>query len=258
MVQTSHRAGALEDTERELLSNVFDFSDLSVYQVMIQRRDMVGVPSESSLDDLLEMAESSPHSRFPVYEESLDNVVGVVHIKDLLRAARRDHNAFDLYATMRQPLFVPETMPAGRLLAEFRRAHTTLAVVIDEYGGTAGLVTIDDVVEEIVGDVPDEFHSQTPSIEPQPDGTTIVAPTLRLDELDELFDIEVDENGEVDTVGGLVVEQLGRLAQAGDVVELEKYRLVVEEVEGVRITKLRLIPLAPATANQGADEQERG
>jgi CBS domain containing-hemolysin-like protein len=253
MVQTSHRAGALEDTERDLLSNVFDFADLSVYQVMIQRRDMVGVSVENSLDDLLELAESSPHSRFPVYEESLDNVVGVIHIKDLLRAARRDHSAFNLKATMRQPLFVPETMPAGRLLSEFRRAHTTLAVVIDEYGGTAGLVTIDDVVEEIVGDVPDEFHSQTPSIELQPDGTTIVAPTLRLDELDELFDIEVDENGDVDTVGGLVVEKLGRLAQAGDVVELEKYRLVVEEVDGVRITKLRLIPLEPATASEGSD-----
>ena len=252
MVQTSHRAGALEDTERDLLSNVFDFADLSVYQVMIQRRDMVGVPVESSLDDLLELAEGSPHSRFPVYAESLDNVVGVIHIKDLLRAVRHDHSAFDLKATMRQPLFVPETMPAGRLLSEFRRAHTTLAVVIDEYGGTAGLVTIDDVVEEIVGDVPDEFHSQTPSIEPQADGTTIVAPTLRLDELDELFDIEVDEDGDVDTVGGLVVEKLGRLAQAGDVVELEKYRLVVEEVDGVRITRLRLIPLTPTTVSDGS------
>ena len=138
LVQTSHRAGALEDTERDLLSNVFDFADLSVYQVMIQRRDMVGVPIDVSLDDLLELGEASPHSRFPVYEESLDNVVGVIHIKDLLRAARRDHASFDLRSVMRQPLFVPETMPAGRLLTEFRRAHTTLAVVIDEYGGTAG------------------------------------------------------------------------------------------------------------------------
>ncbi|MCC7370537.1 MAG: HlyC/CorC family transporter [Chloroflexi bacterium] len=254
MVQTSHRAGALEDTERDLLSNVFDFADLSVYQVMIQRRDMVGVSVESTLDDLLELAEGSPHSRFPVYEESLDNVIGVIHIKDLLRAARRDHADFDLRGTMRQPLFVPETMPAGRLLSEFRRAHTTLAVVIDEYGGTAGLVTIDDVVEEIVGDVPDEFHAQTPSVEPQPDGTSIVAPTLRLDELDEHFDIEVDEDGEVDTVGGLVVEKLGRLAQTGDVVELEHYRLAVEEVEGVRITRLRLIPLQPASTAERAEE----
>ena len=255
MVQTSHRAGALEDTERELLSNVFDFSDLSVYQVMIQRRDMVGVPIDISLDDLLQLGEASPHSRFPVYEDTLDNVIGVIHIKDLLRASRRDPAAFDLRAAIRQPLFVPETMPAGRLLSEFRRAHTTLAVVIDEYGGTAGLVTIDDVVEEIVGDVPDEFHSQTPSVEPQPDGTTIVAPTLRLDELSELFDIDVDEDGEVDTVGGLVVEKLGRLAQAGDVVELEKYRLAVEEVDGVRITRLRLIPLEPATAGESSEHQ---
>jgi CBS domain containing-hemolysin-like protein len=256
MVQTSHRAGALEDTERDLLSNVFDFADLSVYQVMIQRRDMVGVPMDVSLDDLLELGETSPHSRFPVYEETLDNVVGVIHIKDLLRLARGARDEFDLRSIMRQPLFVPETMPAGRLLTEFRRAHTTLAVVIDEYGGTAGLVTIDDVVEEIVGDVPDEFHSQTPGVEPQADGTWVVAPTLRLDELAEEFDIEVDEDGEVNTVGGLVVEQLGRLAQAGDVVEVGNYQFHVEEVEGVRMTRLVVKQLAPATTGEPADDAD--
>ena len=257
MVQTSHRAGALEDAERDLLSNVFDFADLSVYQVMIQRRDMVGVPIDVSLDDLLELGESSPHSRFPVYEETLDNVVGVIHIKDLLRAARRSRESFDLKATLRQPLFVPETMPAGRLLTEFKRAHTTLAVVIDEYGGTAGLVTIDDVVEEIVGDVPDEFHSQTPSVELQPDGTWIVAPTLRLDEIAEELDVHVEEDLDVDTVGGLVVERLGRLAQAGDVVELENHRLVVEEVDGVRITRLRVVPLLPAGTVESSEERDQ-
>jgi CBS domain containing-hemolysin-like protein len=256
MVQTSHRAGALEDTERDLLSNVFDFADLNVSQVMIQRRDMVGVPVDMSLDDLLELGVRSPHSRFPVYEETLDNVLGVIHIKDLLRAARGKPESFDLRATMRQPLFVPETMPAGRVLSEFRRAHTTLAVVIDEYGGTAGLVTIDDVVEEIVGDVPDEFHSQTPSAEEQPDGTWIIAPTLRLDEFAEQFDVEVDEDGEVNTVGGLVVEQLGRLAQAGDVVQVGRYQLAVEEVDGVRITRLRAIPLEPAPAGDLVEDHE--
>jgi CBS domain containing-hemolysin-like protein len=255
MVQTSHRAGALEDAERDLLSNVFDFADLAVYQVMVQRRDIVGVPIDASLDDLLELGVASPHSRFPVYEETLDNVVGVIHIKDLLRAARRERESFDLRSIMRQPLFVPETMSAGRVLAEFKRAHTTLAVVIDEYGGTAGLVTIDDVVEEIVGDVPDEFHSQTPSVEPQSDGTWVIAPTLRLDELAEQFDVEIDENGGVDTVGGLIVERLGRLAQTGDVVEIDKYRLVVEEVDGVRITRLRLMPLQVAGAVEAADER---
>ena len=256
MVQTSHRAGALEDTERDLLSNVFDFADLNVSQVMIQRRDMVGVPIDISLDDLLELGIGSPHSRFPVYEETLDNVLGVIHIKDLLRAARSTPDAFDLRASMRPTLFVPETMPAGRVLTEFRRAHTTLAVVIDEYGGTAGLVTIDDVVEEIVGDVPDEFHSQTPSVEPQPDGTWIVAPTLRLDEFAETFDVDVDEDGEVNTVGGLVVEQVGRLAQAGDAVDIGRYRLAVEEVDGVRITRLRAIELDPAVNGEYVEDHD--
>jgi CBS domain containing-hemolysin-like protein len=246
MVQTSHRAGALEDTERDLLSNVFDFADLAVYQVMIQRRDVVAVSEDSSLDELLELGVSSPHSRFPVYENTLDNVIGIIHIKDLLRASLRTHEQFDLRAAMRPALFVPETMPAGRLLAEFRRAHTTLAVVIDEYGGTAGVITIDDLVEEIVGDVPDEFHSASPGVEPQADGTFLVAPTLRLDELAEHFDVKVDDNGEVDTLGGLVVERLGRLAQPGDTVDLDGYRIVVEDVDGVRITKLRVIPVQPA------------
>ena len=117
--------------------------------------------STAPLDELLELGVSSPHSRFPVYEETLDNVVGIIHIKDLLRASLPDRDERSICArSCDRPLFVPETMPAGRLLAEFRRAHTTLAVVIDEYGGTAGVVTIDDVVEEIVGDVPDEFHSR--------------------------------------------------------------------------------------------------
>jgi CBS domain containing-hemolysin-like protein len=157
---------------------------------------------------------------------------------------------------MRQPLFVPETMPAGRVLTEFKRAHTTLAVVIDEYGGTAGLVTIDDVVEEIVGDVPDEFHSETPSIERQSDGSWVVAPTLRVDELAEELDIEVDQDLDVDTVGGLVVERLGRLAQEGDAVDLGRYQLLVEKVDGVRISRLRMILLQPAGSVEAAEERE--
>jgi CBS domain containing-hemolysin-like protein len=254
MVQTSHRAGALEDTERDLLSNVFDFADLAVYQVMIQRRDIVAASVASSLDDLLELAIQSPHSRFPVFETTLDNVVGIVHIKDLLQASRQPIGTFSIATILRTPLFVPETMPAGRLLAEYRRAHTTLAVVIDEYGGTAGLVTIDDVVEEIVGDVPDEFHAATPGVEPQEDGSSIVAPTLRLDELAEHFDIKLDEDGEVDTVGGLVVEKLGRLAKEGDQVDVDGHLILVEGVDGVRITKLRVIPREPAeVAGENAD-----
>ena len=246
MIQTSHRAGALEDTERDLLTNVFDFAELAVYQIMSQRRDVVAVPIGVGLDELLDLAEQSPHSRFPVYETTLDNVVGMVHIKDVVKAARHNPSGFDARAIVRPALFVPETMSAGRLLSEFRRAHTTMAVVIDEYGGTAGLVTIDDVIEEIVGDVPDEFHEQSPSVEAQPDGTSLVAPTLRLDEFGELFDVRLDEEQEVDTIGGLVVEKLGRLARAGDSVEIDSHRLDVEAVEGVRITRLRLIPRPPA------------
>ena len=257
MVQTSHRAGALEDTERDLLSNVFDFADLSVYQVMIQRRDMVGVPIDVSLDDLLDLGEAEPALPLPSLRgDARQRGRRDPHQGPAARGPARAERRSTCGASCAQPLFVPETMPAGRLLTEFKRAHTTLAVVIDEYGGTAGLVTIDDVVEEIVGDVPDEFHSQTPSVELQPDGTWIVAPTLRLDELAEELDVHVEEDLDVDTVGGLVVERLGRLAQAGDAVEIDNHRLVVEEVDGVRITRLRLIPLLPAGSVDSSDERE--
>jgi CBS domain containing-hemolysin-like protein len=255
LVQTSHRAGVLEDTERDLLSNVFDFADLAVHQVMIPRPDIAGVPTDVSLDELLELGERSPHSRFPVYEGSLDNIMGIVHVKDLLHAAHHRADQFELRRVLRPPLFVPETMPAGRLLAEFRRAHTTLAVVIDEYGGTAGLVTIDDLIEEIVGDVPDEFHAETPSVEAQPDGTTLVSPRLRLDEFDELFHLRLDEAQEAETVGGLVVERLGRLAEVGDVIDLGGHQLLVEEVDGVKITRLRMIPRQRAEAASDSDAE---
>ncbi len=249
LVQTSHRAGALEDTERDLLSNVFDFAELAVSQVMVQRRDIVAVEADIGLDELLALGETSPHSRFPVFVDSLDNannIVGVVHIKDLLRPARHREEGFDLRAVLRPPLIVPETMPAGRLIQEFKRAHTTFAMVIDEYGGTAGLVTIDDLVEEIVGDVPDEFHEETPSIERQDDGTVLVSPRLRLDEFQDLFKVDLDdEESEAETIGGLVVERLGRLAAPGDELQLDAHRLAVEEVDGVRITRLRMIPVGP-------------
>jgi CBS domain containing-hemolysin-like protein len=245
LVQTSHRAGALEDTERALLTNVFDFADLVVRQVMVPRRDVVAVPIDESLDKLLELAEASPHARFPVYEGSLDNIIGIVHIKDLLRAARHRDESFTLRDVLRKVLQVPETMPVGRLLTEFKEAHTTLAVVIDEYAGTAGLVTIDDLIEEIVGDVPDEFHEETESVQAQPDGTFLISPRLRVEELAERFRVPLDDDQESDTVGGLVVELLGELAEPGDQIELDGYRLVVEEVDGVRITRLRLVPPAP-------------
>ncbi|MFN8521773.1 MAG: hemolysin family protein [Chloroflexota bacterium] len=244
MVQTSHRAGALEDAERELLTNVFDFADLVVHQVMVPRPEIVAVPIDVTRDDLLDLGQRSPHTRFPVYEGTLDNVAGLVHIKDLMHVARTTSDGLDLRALLRPALFVPETMPAGRLLSEFKRAHTTLAIVVDEYGGTAGVVTIDDLVEEIVGDVPDELHPETPLVCPQSDGTTTVSGRLRVDELADHFSIDLGAEPESETVAGLVQERLGRLAEAGDEIPLDGYALRVERVEGVRIVELRMVPSA--------------
>jgi len=206
----------------------------------------MAVPLDFGLDELLDVAEQSPRSRSSVYEPPLDNVVGIVHVKDVLEAARRDASEFDIRAIVRTASLVPETMSAGRLLSEFRRAHTTMAVVIDEYSGTAGVVTIDDIIDEIVGDVPDEFHEQTPDVVAHP-GRHV--------------------SDRANAAPGRVRQALRRATrrrpggrddrpprQTGDEIEVEGHRLTVEAVEGVRITKLRLRPGPSRKNGERADE----
>lgn len=242
------KQSALEPSERTLLANVFDFADLAAYQVMVPRRDVVGIPVNATFEEAMAIAERVPHARFPVYEGSLDNIVGVVHIRDLFTASRRGPAGFDLRKIMRQPLFVPDTISVADLLTEFKRRRMPYAVAIDEYGGTAGVVTLDDLIEEIVGETADEFEQPSEEeVRPQPDGTFLVNPRLRIDEANERFGLQL-ESEEADTLGGLVLDQLGRMAAPGDEVTVDGATLRVEAVQGVRITCLRLIPQAQGPA----------
>lgn len=238
LVRASEAGGVLADTERLMLHAVFDFADLLVRQVMVPRTEIVAVPADDSVDDLRRVALEHPHSKFPVYDGSLDQVIGVVHAKDLLRPTPAEAT---VRTVMREVLFVPETTRADRLLQQFRARQEDLAIVLDEYGGTAGLVTLVDLLGEIVGEVQEPVDMGGPAIQRLPDGSALVSGLTLTDEVGEQFNLNLQDPN-YDTIAGFILGRLGRLARVGDVVVVDGARLRVEALDGLRIARIRLIP----------------
>ena len=238
LVAASARQGVLQESERVIVGNALDFADTVVRQVMVPRTEIVAVPEDLDLSGLLAMARQTRFSRFPVYRDDLDHIVGVVHVKDLVGVDRTSHaKANDL---MRRVPFIPETLRLDQALAEFRRQRTGLAIVIDEFGGTAGLVTLEDVIEQLVGEVRDEFEQgETQRIREETPGTFVIDGLVALDDLRERLAVRL-EGESYDTVGGLVFGRLGRVAEVGDTVEVEGYRFTVTAVDGRRVSQVRV------------------
>lgn len=238
LVAASAKQGVLQESERLIVGNALDFADTVVRQVMIPRTEVVAVPEDTDLAGLVAIARQSHFSRFPVYREDLDHMVGVVHVKDLVGVDRTSHaKARDL---MRRVPAIPETLRLDQALAEFRRQRAGLAVVIDEFGGTAGLVTLEDVLEELVGEVRDEFEPrEAQRIREEVPGTYLIDGLVSLDDLRERLQVEL-EGEPYDTVGGLVFGRLGRLAVVGDGVEVEGYRFQVTAIDGRRVAQVRV------------------
>ena len=236
LVATSTRRGVLQESERVLLHKALEFADTLVRQVMVPRTEIVGVEHDRSLRELRDLTREHPFTRFPVYHADLDHIVGVVHIKDLVPAQDLSRPVRDV---MRRPLFLPDTTRLDRALARFKQERMQLAIVVDEFGGTAGLVTIEDVLEQLVGEVQDEFDRETPHFRSEPGGTLLVDGLASVTELRERLGVELD--GErYDTVGGLVFGRLGRLAKVGDAIDIAGHRLTVAAVDGRRVAQVRI------------------
>src|SRR5207249_3660889 len=238
LVAASAKQGVLQESERVIVGNALDFADTVVRQVMVPRTEIVAVPEDLDLSGLIAMARQTRFSRFPVYREDLDHIVGVVHVKDLLGVDRTSRAvAHDL---MRRVPFIPETLRLDQALAEFRRQRAGLAIVIDEFGGTAGLVTLEDVIEQLVGEVRDEFEAgEVQRFREEGQGVYLVDGLVALDDLRERLGLNlVDEP--YDTVGGLVFGRLGRVARIGDSVDVEGYRFAVTAVDGRRVSQVRV------------------
>ncbi len=246
-VARSSEQGVVEEDEREMIHGVFEFTDTVAREVMTPRTEMVSVPADISLDALLETVVTEGHSRFPVYEGSIDSIVGVVLSKDLLPLLRdRDPavgESFDVRRVMREPYFVPDTKPVDDLLAEFRQQSVHLAIVLDEFGGTYGLVTMEDLLEEIVGDINDEHDVAEPDFAATPEGDVLIDGGASISEVNERFGTGLPEE-DFDTVGGFVFGALERVPVVGDVVAVSSaaglMELRVEEVDERRVSVLRL------------------
>lgn len=233
---------SIDDEERELIESVFALGDTIVREVMVPRTDMTTVAGAASVSEVLDLASELGYSRMPVCGKSIDDIVGVSLVKDLTRRERAGGGAETVGSQMRPPFFVPETKNAGDLLREMQAGKQHLAIVIDEYGGTAGLVTLEDLVEELVGEIVDEFDNEEPLFEPLANGELLVHGRMPVDQVNDLLDAQLDD-GDWDTIGGLIFNTLGHVPEVGEAVDNGSVRFRVERLEGRRITRVRLSPL---------------
>jgi putative hemolysin len=238
LLSSSAEQGEIEHSEQEMLYKVFDFADKEVVDVMVPRPEVVAISVALPAEDVLEAVLESPYTRYPVYRESLDDIVGVLHIRDLIEAMQGSGvAAVDLEAIVRPAYMVPETKSLGVLLAEFRRTNQHLAVVIDEYGSMEGIVTLEDLLEEIVGEIEDEFDLPDETVERVDDETIRVDGTFTIDDFNERFKCDLPHE-DYHTLAGFVFGLLGRTAEPGDEVSHDGLRFHVDSVEGQRIHRL--------------------
>jgi CBS domain containing-hemolysin-like protein len=238
IISSSTASGILDPEERDYLNNVFDFGDTVAREVMVPRPDIVALPSDAPLEELVEKATFDRYTRYPVYEGDLDNVLGAVHVKDLFRAAREEPESFDLAPLIRDCLVVPENKKIEEILREFQRRKLQMAIVIDEWGSLEGLVTIEDVLEEIVGEIQDEFDEDEASIEQISENTYAIDGRIPITGVNEYFGLDLPHE-DFDTIGGYVLGALGRPPEPGDTVEVEDgSTLRVKSVDGPRVSTL--------------------
>jgi len=246
-------AEVIEASERDLISSIIDFGDTVVREIMIPRPDMVATNDEMTVAEVVDLAISNGLSRIPVYHEQVDNVIGIAYVKDAYRLERTGGGDGSIADIVHQAYFVPETKRVVELLAEMRARKTHMAVVVDEYGGTSGLATLEDLLEELVGEIHDEFDVDAEPIERLPSGEVLVNATLSVRDLNEELDLDLPDD-DWDSVGGLVFGTLGRVPAVGDEVTVDGVRLLVERVDGRRVSRVRIDMTATGDRD---DETER-
>ena len=242
IVRESQEGGAIEADQEEMLQKVFEFGERQVREVMIPRPDVVGIEKGATLQDLLAVFAEARHARFPVYDDDLDNIVGIVAVKDILLALAENSMRLEgrIDSLVRPALFVPETADVADLFAQMRASHTQMAVILDEYGGTAGIVTLEELVEEIVGRVSDELTVGEESVVRLDDTTVEIDAQLRIDEVNERLNLDLPEGEEYETLAGLVLYRLQHIPAVGEVLHCRNLEIEITEMKGPKIVKVRV------------------
>ena len=240
LVERGGEQGILEAEEEQMIQAVIELGDQRVHEVMVPRIAMVSLPAGATLEEAIDTVIDEGHSRVPVYEETIDEVVGILYAKDLLPFLKGVAERPALRSILRTPVFVPESMSVDDLLHEFQRRKVHIAIVLDEYGGTAGLVTIEDLLEEIVGEIQDEYDEEEPLIVRLSEHEARIDGRADVDDLEELFDtnLGLEDADEYDTVGGLIYHRLGTVPKPGDVIPVDGLTLTVETIDGRRVGKV--------------------
>ena len=245
LIDASYKGGVLNEKETEMLQNVFKFSDLTAEQIMIPRPDMVCIPLDISQENLSKILIENQYTRYPVYGSDLDHIVGFLHIKDIYPIIA-EHKKIELSSILREAFFIPETMTIDNLAVEFQKRRFQMAIVVDEFGGTSGLVTLEDVLEEIFGEVQDEFDEEEKDVKQTGENVYEICGKMRTDEFNEYFNVSLDDDEDVKTIGGYFVKKLGRIAKENDEVSDEFFTYRVVKTDSARVLKLRIERLIKA------------
>ena len=239
MVEVSEEEGVLETGEKQMIYNVFEFGDLQVKDVMVQRVDIIAVDTEATYEEVLQVIKEEQFSRIPVYEETIDDICGIIYAKDLL-VSDMDETNFDITKLMREPFYTFEFKKIADLFTEMKKSRNHLSVVLDEYGGTVGLITIEDLVEEIVGDIEDEYDDdEEKEIEVIKEDEYIVSGSTRIPDLNDMIGINI-ESDEFYSVGGFVIGQLGRFPEQAEEIQYQHIKFIIEDIDKNRIKKVRI------------------
>lgn len=239
MVNVSHEEGVLEIEEREIINNVFQFGDMQAKEAMIQRLDMVAVNIEDSYDEIIELFKSEKLSRLPVYQESIDDIVGILNIKDIIFLSDEEIQNFNIKNYVREAFFTYEFKKITQLLEEMKKEKSQMAIVVDEYGGTAGLLTIEDLVEVIVGDIDDEYDEEEEEIVKVSDNEYLVEGSTKISDVNEQIGINF-ESDEFDSIGGFIIGYLKRIPEENELIEVGNVKFSIESIDKNRINKIRI------------------
>ncbi len=258
LVNVGQEEGVFDESESEMINSIMEFDETYVKAIMVPRIDIVAVDVDDSINDALRLIMDGGHSRIPAFEDSIDNIVGILYAKDIFEHLDADFNELKVRELIRDAYYIPETKKVSDLLNELRLKKVHMAIILDEYGGTNGLVTIEDLIEEIIGDIQDEYDAEEDLIVMHSDNQLIADARASIGDVEEAFDVELDEkileDSEADTIGGLAFENLGGLPEVGNEVTVDRFHIRIVDVSGRRITKVEVTLLPPEEDEDDDDE----
>ncbi|RMD95802.1 MAG: HlyC/CorC family transporter [Calditrichaeota bacterium] len=240
LVEVGEEQGVLEKEEREMIHSIFEFRETQVKEVMIPRIDMVCIEKSATLMDLVNLIKQKGHTRIPLYEGRIDNILGIIHAKDLLPYLNQQNHEVELAQLARRALFVPEYKRIDELLKEFQKEKMHMAIVVDEYGGTAGLVTLEDILEEIVGEIQDEYDQETPLLRKIDENTYLVNAKIDLHDLNRELNLNLPTESDFESLGGFIFSLTGTVPKEKDVVAYKEHRFIIEKIDRNRIVQVRI------------------